>query len=579
MRACVLTFFPFFFHFAIVTAEDPRRTTRVSDVCQGDGDGAKVCKEPSSPSTPSAPAPAPPLQDGPTLAREIDLKTLWGLPDLQHRALYLWEKYDRNAALLYAREEVNRLGGPSSSVETGGIGRRSGERKSLVDALMVVNRMEFELMRPVEALQAALRALELCSTQKVREKITKVIVSQTGVLKKQLDPSELSVLKIVVPKAFDLTEREKNIVGGGTEEEEAKTEETKGPLGPLTLHPVSAQDLSHGLRMLWPSPILHVNLVKEGAVNSTSISSVKESALSAFLRFIREREEEREEEWAERGGHGGRGTEEKRDLNNEFFSWQTKAMYDEDQEVEIAHRMASGSGVPEFHRNPAFREVRDAVEGYMRGFAETTGMDMSPYQYLYSWAGVHGQNTHHAVHVHEDSVVSAVFYCAAPGGAAGLTLYDPRGRHPLDGLSDSEASPPFGGGSLKRGGAASGAFIISPREGDLVVFPSWLRHGVGEGSNVFTEEPRVSVAFNLRGQWAAGRKVADLPAVRFEVPDSNGQREGPETASLKSKSGTAEETLALRLDGGGVLRSQSSEVGVQTLQSVGHGVSSVRSSS
>jgi len=47
--------------------------------------------------------------------------------------------------------------------------------------------------------------------------------------------------------------------------------------------------------------------------------------------------------------------------------------------------------------------------------------------------------------------------------------------------------PPFGG-----------RIFHKPKEGELVLFPPWLTHGVTPTSSL---DPRVSISFNLMGDW------------------------------------------------------------------------------
>jgi predicted 2-oxoglutarate/Fe(II)-dependent dioxygenase YbiX len=41
---------------------------------------------------------------------------------------------------------------------------------------------------------------------------------------------------------------------------------------------------------------------------------------------------------------------------------------------------------------------------------------------------------------------------------------------------------------------------IYPKQGDLILFPSWLIHSVSPTPG---EEPRISIPFNIEGRWDA----------------------------------------------------------------------------
>lgn len=94
------------------------------------------------------------------------------------------------------------------------------------------------------------------------------------------------------------------------------------------------------------------------------------------------------------------------------------------------------------------------------------------------WAAVHFEKSRHGLHFHKGSVLSAVYYVRVPGNAGDILLHDPRGPR-----------PPFFGTEIR----------ITPHEGDLIMFPSWLGHEVEETGA--TKEPRISIPFNLDGEW------------------------------------------------------------------------------
>lgn len=110
-------------------------------------------------------------------------------------------------------------------------------------------------------------------------------------------------------------------------------------------------------------------------------------------------------------------------------------------------------------------------------------------------------------------MVSGVFYVAVPDTAGPIIFRDPRyirfvaqmlppnpqpstpshphpPRYPLF----SGPLPPF-----------DGTITIHPRVGDLIIFPSWLTHEVVATPS---SEARISIAFNMPGEWADTASVA-----------------------------------------------------------------------
>lgn len=128
------------------------------------------------------------------------------------------------------------------------------------------------------------------------------------------------------------------------------------------------------------------------------------------------------------------------------------------------------------------------------------------------WAAVQrGRGAYHADHVHEGAIVSGVYYSSCPLGCAPLVLRKPTTtQQPLDDAIDETAN------DKEECVEEQDDVIIQPREGQLVLFPPWVSHGVPgintekimsaeEKKNVDLDLdlPRVSWAFNLTGRLAS----------------------------------------------------------------------------
>ena len=92
------------------------------------------------------------------------------------------------------------------------------------------------------------------------------------------------------------------------------------------------------------------------------------------------------------------------------------------------------------------------------------------------WAAVQ-REAGHEPRVHRGACVSGIYYAAVPDGSAPLVFQRPP--------------------ELARQEQNQKDVALSPREGQLVIFPSWLVHGVPR-STTTTEPPRVSFAFNVK---------------------------------------------------------------------------------
>jgi len=105
------------------------------------------------------------------------------------------------------------------------------------------------------------------------------------------------------------------------------------------------------------------------------------------------------------------------------------------------------------------------------------------------WAAVQrGKNAYHEYHVHKGSVASGVYYSNFPNNCAPLILKRPNSIMDKQTAIDDESYRDD-----------DEEIIIHPKEGQFVLFPPWLCHGVPK-TNEEHNTARVSWAFNLNGR-------------------------------------------------------------------------------
>ena len=97
------------------------------------------------------------------------------------------------------------------------------------------------------------------------------------------------------------------------------------------------------------------------------------------------------------------------------------------------------------------------------------------------WVNILGEGGSHSGHIHPGSIISGTVYIAMPEGAGRLKLEDPR-------LAMMMSAP-----QLKPDAPENRFHYIEPKQGDIILWESWLRHEVTAGT---CEEPRISVSFN-----------------------------------------------------------------------------------
>lgn len=98
------------------------------------------------------------------------------------------------------------------------------------------------------------------------------------------------------------------------------------------------------------------------------------------------------------------------------------------------------------------------------------------------WGNVSSPGATHHQHSHPNNYLSGCYYLQADAGANSITFYDPRPRQNI--------RPPTHGLSLET--AEEMHLEVNP--GDLIMFPNWLVHSVGENRS---NRARISIAFNV----------------------------------------------------------------------------------
>ena len=178
-------------------------------------------------------------------------------------------------------------------------------------------------------------------------------------------------------------------------------------------------------------------------------------------------------------------------LNDEFYYFQMRN-YGID-----GHQSSPQGWLATAEAQALLGEVADHAMNYLETIARHAGVRDASASFhpdmLQAWANVHQGSGTQPRHVHAGAVASCVFYAATPPGAASISFFDPRGN-----------LPPLAGHAGMR---FERELRHSPRAGDLLIFPPWLPHAVGDGDGPSDGQshegvgrgdgPRVSVSFNL----------------------------------------------------------------------------------
>jgi uncharacterized protein (TIGR02466 family) len=138
-------------------------------------------------------------------------------------------------------------------------------------------------------------------------------------------------------------------------------------------------------------------------------------------------------------------------------------------------------------RAPVFAELAKRIDRHVTAFAKEVQFDLGRRRLKLDslWVNVMQAGAVHTPHIHPHAVVSGTYYAAVPPGSGPIRFEDPR-------LPLMMAAPP------RKAGARPGnrLFVeVAPRPGLLLLWESWLRHGVEAHQ---ARAPRISVSFNYR---------------------------------------------------------------------------------
>ncbi len=104
---------------------------------------------------------------------------------------------------------------------------------------------------------------------------------------------------------------------------------------------------------------------------------------------------------------------------------------------------------------------------------------------LPAWANVHDRGGYNQAHIHAGSILSGTLYLSAPPGSGAIYFTDPRPASAMEAFERSVESVGHNQYYQKS--------EVKPKDLRLLMFPSWLPHGVEPCEC----DERISVAFNV----------------------------------------------------------------------------------
>ncbi|HEY4077464.1 MAG TPA: TIGR02466 family protein [Rhizomicrobium sp.] len=136
-------------------------------------------------------------------------------------------------------------------------------------------------------------------------------------------------------------------------------------------------------------------------------------------------------------------------------------------------------------RASIFADLQKAIARHVDIFARELQFDGRKPVLDSLWINVMNRGAIHAPHIHPHSVISGTYYVTVPPQSGVIRFEDPR-------LAMMMAAPP----KKKNARPENRVFVdVTPKAGTLLLWESWLRHGVEPNA---AKTPRISVSFNYR---------------------------------------------------------------------------------
>jgi uncharacterized protein (TIGR02466 family) len=136
-------------------------------------------------------------------------------------------------------------------------------------------------------------------------------------------------------------------------------------------------------------------------------------------------------------------------------------------------------------RASIFEDLERVIAKQVAAFARDLQFDLGGAKLVLDslWINVMNRGAIHAPHIHPHSAISGTYYVTVPEKSGAIRFEDPR-------LAMMMAAPV----RKKTARAENRSFIdIAPKAGQLLLWESWLRHGVESNQ---ARKPRISVSFN-----------------------------------------------------------------------------------
>jgi uncharacterized protein (TIGR02466 family) len=159
-----------------------------------------------------------------------------------------------------------------------------------------------------------------------------------------------------------------------------------------------------------------------------------------------------------------------------------------DLEVLISPRPAVARGATlqtdtDIHTYPQFAELAGLIRSGAKEVLEFLKVEYEDFEITGCWANINPPGAVNTPHAHPNNYLGGVYYVQTDEGAEEIVFSDPRPQA-------SVISPPLTEETIYTGNEVA----FEAKDGRLVLFPSWLTHGVPVNRS---NRDRISIAFNI----------------------------------------------------------------------------------
>ena len=135
------------------------------------------------------------------------------------------------------------------------------------------------------------------------------------------------------------------------------------------------------------------------------------------------------------------------------------------------------------HKLEDLRELVSCVNDTVTRVLEFIKISGDAFEITGFWANINAPGSGHKIHSHPNNFLSGVYYVETHEGADTINFHDPRSQASI-------IRPPVTDLTAEN----TDQVVVKVKNGDLLVFPSWLPHSVDPNGS---GKPRISISFNV----------------------------------------------------------------------------------